>query len=122
MIPRPPRSTRTDTLFPYTTLFRSHLLPHRRRDIAELSRSGGGARFRRGARRRAAGRPGRQGGALRRFAETARPEVGRKETVGGGAGAYPPLRHPVRRRRGPAVSAVRGRWEERRVGKECQYV
>src|SRR3546814_18437865 len=26
MIPRPPRSTRTDTLFPYTTLFRS---PHR---------------------------------------------------------------------------------------------
>src|SRR3546814_8157960 len=27
MILRPPRSTRTDTLFPYTTLFRS---PHRR--------------------------------------------------------------------------------------------
>src|SRR3546814_13478943 len=25
MIPRPPRSTRTDTLFPYTTLFRSSL-------------------------------------------------------------------------------------------------
>src|SRR3546814_1989549 len=24
IIPRPPRSTRTDTLFPYTTLFRSH--------------------------------------------------------------------------------------------------
>src|SRR3546814_1747935 len=24
MIQRPPRSTRTDTLFPYTTLFRSH--------------------------------------------------------------------------------------------------
>src|SRR3546814_18799732 len=30
MIRRPPRSTRTDTLFPYTTLFRS-LLPFRRR-------------------------------------------------------------------------------------------
>src|SRR3546814_1390742 len=29
MIRRPPRSTRTDTLFPYTTLFRSH--PARRR-------------------------------------------------------------------------------------------
>src|SRR3546814_14802843 len=28
MIRRPPRSTRTDTLFPYTTLFRSH--PHLR--------------------------------------------------------------------------------------------
>src|SRR3546814_19992569 len=28
MIRRPPRSTRTDTLFPYTTLFRSDALPH----------------------------------------------------------------------------------------------
>src|SRR3546814_18938957 len=27
MIRRPPRSKRTDTLFPYTTLFRSHLRP-----------------------------------------------------------------------------------------------
>src|SRR3546814_5133473 len=27
MIRRPPRSTRTDTLFPYTTLFRSHIAP-----------------------------------------------------------------------------------------------
>src|SRR3546814_1147342 len=27
MIRRPPRSTRTDTLFPYTTLFRSRLEP-----------------------------------------------------------------------------------------------
>src|SRR3546814_8924702 len=27
MIRRPPRSTRTDTLFPYTTLFRSHYRP-----------------------------------------------------------------------------------------------
>src|SRR3546814_13848470 len=34
MIRRPPRSTRTDTLFPYTTLFRSgrgEVGPHRRR-------------------------------------------------------------------------------------------
>src|SRR3546814_7267677 len=28
MIRRPPRSTRTDTLFPYTTLFRSALVDH----------------------------------------------------------------------------------------------
>src|SRR3546814_13753699 len=28
MIPRPPRSTRTDTLFPYTTLFRSDFIAH----------------------------------------------------------------------------------------------
>src|SRR3546814_6367633 len=30
MIRRPPRSTRTDTLFPYTTLFRSRLRPYDR--------------------------------------------------------------------------------------------
>src|SRR3546814_2405086 len=30
MIRRPPRSTRTDTLFPYTTLFRSHASSVRR--------------------------------------------------------------------------------------------
>src|SRR3546814_6777164 len=29
MIRRPPRSTRTDTLFPYTTLFRSHIIVER---------------------------------------------------------------------------------------------
>src|SRR3546814_10183374 len=35
MIRRPPRSTRTDTLFPYTTLFRSQLSQpsHRRRSL-----------------------------------------------------------------------------------------
>src|SRR3546814_14539947 len=32
MIRRPPRSTRTDTLFPYTTLFRSPKVSNRRRD------------------------------------------------------------------------------------------
>src|SRR3546814_7812912 len=31
MIRRPPRSTRTDTLFPYTTLFRSETHPTKRR-------------------------------------------------------------------------------------------
>src|SRR3546814_6266055 len=34
MIRRPPRSTRTDTLFPYTTLFRSRQDPRRRPDGA----------------------------------------------------------------------------------------
>src|SRR3546814_2034289 len=56
MIRRPPRSTRTDTLFPYTTLFRSHGLrdclysyavrvlrsnTHRRRDQRRYLSSGG---------------------------------------------------------------------------------
>src|SRR3546814_6588058 len=33
MIRRPPRSTRSDTLFPYTTLFRSHLVQDIGREI-----------------------------------------------------------------------------------------
>src|SRR3546814_7133392 len=41
MIRRPPRSTRTDTLFPYTTLFRSHsrLLQASIRDRGDPRRS-----------------------------------------------------------------------------------
>src|SRR3546814_9244625 len=42
MIRRPPRSTRTDTLFPYTTLFRSRPaqeLLHRRRVLGRLERA-----------------------------------------------------------------------------------
>src|SRR3546814_20045740 len=37
MIRRPPRSTRTDTLFPYTTLFRS-LIEHRRLELHILEK------------------------------------------------------------------------------------
>src|SRR3546814_1126747 len=38
MIRRPPRSTRTDTLFPYTTLFRSsHAEPDQRRNANDDS-------------------------------------------------------------------------------------
>src|SRR3546814_5577578 len=40
MIRRPPRSTRTDTLFPYTTLFRSHEV-ERVDDGTGLRRDGG---------------------------------------------------------------------------------
>src|SRR3546814_2404643 len=36
MIQRPPRSTRTDTLFPYTTLFRSAFAKASRQLIADL--------------------------------------------------------------------------------------
>src|SRR3546814_13106597 len=46
MIRRPPRSTRTDTLFPYTTLFRSNL------DVVRLR---GNARIVEGGRRSLAG-------------------------------------------------------------------
>src|SRR3546814_18747902 len=36
MIRRPPRSTRTDTLFPYTTLFRSEEESYRRAEEAQV--------------------------------------------------------------------------------------
>src|SRR3546814_4193827 len=39
MIRRPPRSTRTDTLFPYTTLFRSYARPPRRLPLAPSRRA-----------------------------------------------------------------------------------
>src|SRR3546814_4081087 len=41
MIRRPPRSTRTDTLFPYTTLFRSAQANSRRAAAARRSGTGG---------------------------------------------------------------------------------
>src|SRR3546814_4996193 len=37
MIRRPPRSTRTDTLFPYTTLFRSHIFIVRGEDFERVA-------------------------------------------------------------------------------------
>src|SRR3546814_11645070 len=39
MIRRPPRSTRTDTLFPYTTLFRSHAVVPEARAYPSRSKS-----------------------------------------------------------------------------------
>src|SRR3546814_15638381 len=56
MIRRPPRSTRTDTLFPYTTLFRS-TLPLRLGHVPHERGAGGAARLQRRARQRAAAAP-----------------------------------------------------------------
>src|SRR3546814_12426027 len=39
MIRRPPRSPRTDTLFPYTTLFRSLVLPNETAQVLERVRA-----------------------------------------------------------------------------------
>src|SRR3546814_5220442 len=59
MIRRPPRSTRTDTLFPYTTLFRSPAVdrqPQRREDSAwPAARDGAAAPRRRHGRERRSG-------------------------------------------------------------------
>src|SRR3546814_14578458 len=89
MIRRPPRSTRTDTLFPYTTLFRA-ILPA---VAAVHDAAAGGAADRAPAAGEAAG------------AEQPLAAPGR----GGGA------RRPLARRPGQLVD----RSEERRVGKEC---
>src|SRR3546814_15175765 len=51
MIRRPPRSTRTDTLFPYTTLFRSRRLADAGLDVAHEAR--GAVRVARAAARHA---------------------------------------------------------------------
>src|SRR3546814_4549027 len=75
MIPRPPRSTRTDTLFPYTTLFRSRARPVR--GVRQGRLVGACLRQQRGRRTRlVVGQPGRQrahrrGGADRRGADPA---------------------------------------------------
>src|SRR3546814_13231713 len=117
MIRRPPRSTRTDTLFPYTTLFRS--------------RGGGadaaaGGRVAVGAARRRAKRYGRGTDAAR--APDVEPcRAGRALARGR---RKPAVRRDDRHRHEPAWTADRGRerrgaWppggrsEERRGGKEC---
>src|SRR3546814_3955696 len=76
MIRRPPRSTRTDTLFPYTTLFRSAGRADDREhpQAAEGDRGPGGGGARRSERRvrgpaRPADRERRQRGAARRRGE-----------------------------------------------------
>src|SRR3546814_14063086 len=53
MIRRPPSSTRTDTLFPYTTLFRSQILDPARpgRGVSGAASGGGCAQFRLSAER-----------------------------------------------------------------------
>src|SRR3546814_6188341 len=45
MILRPPRSTRTDTLFPYTTLFRSHLEQFSASDLHCVTHAGAQLRW-----------------------------------------------------------------------------
>src|SRR3546814_18154046 len=63
MIRRPPRSTRTDTLFPYTTLFRSHQKgdPHHYDGGSRSPRQVGQARNLRQQHRRGCATPNRVG-------------------------------------------------------------
>src|SRR3546814_5047188 len=95
MIRRPPRSTRTDTLFPYPPLFRSARQDHARRAAARLSRI-------RRARRRAYGADR----ARDRF-DAARAARDRR-----GAGGQDRQRAPARRHRLPDRLRRRARSEE----------
>src|SRR3546814_19315200 len=108
MIRRPPRSTRTDTLFPYTTLFRSGVVAAV--EQGDHPRQGGaeGVRAQRGAL-----------GAL----QVPDGEVldGPEQALRGGTEEAPGKRARLQRPGavGQARRAPGARSEERRVGKEC---
>src|SRR3546814_21083968 len=93
MIRRPPKSKRTDTLFPYTTLFRS-LRPHRQAERSVARRLAAGAALHRECRSGAAG-------------------SGRRRV------ALPPHPAPSHGSAHSAPEDKLSRSEERRVGKEC---
>src|SRR3546814_11628254 len=101
MIRRPPRSTRTDTLFPYTTLFRSHPAVEGRDQLVQDV-----------------------------VGELEAVALGREAQLVGAEGSRPPAHHqrPLVRSAGwgsscpaerVAMCATNVRSEERRVGKEC---
>src|SRR3546814_13810989 len=95
MIRRPPRSTRTDTLFPYTTLFRSAAVRHRFAHVDHLQSPN------RAVVRDKILQPTPDGGIGARF-------FGQHQRLLAG-GQADELR----------VEKIRRRSEERRVGKEC---
>src|SRR3546814_5150289 len=105
MIRRPPRSTRTDTLFPYTTLFRS--VRHRPAGGQALPRSSGGSAAAGLQRRRLSAGPEPADRPTAAFRIPARwPRLpaapGRQPPAAAGGGRYH-RRRPARRRPGRAL-------------------
>src|SRR3546814_5716642 len=99
MIRRPPRATRTDTLFPYTTLFRAR----RRAELAgPAADRGSGRQYAGQGAADAAGRRTRAQGRNDRRSLDRRPALGHSLPLGRDAG-------PARRRcgRDPRAEAVR---------------
>src|SRR3546814_16727505 len=108
MMLRPPRSTRPDTLFPYTPLFRSGLgvdIERGREWLHEM-----GDRLRERAELAAQGMASFVQGAARTM------RAGLQTSTGDGFEAVPALDHSPRREPTPGIAL---RSEERRVGKEC---
>src|SRR3546814_12575893 len=103
MIRRPPRSTRTDTLFPYTTLFRSPRFAHLARPCAD-----------RGARRHHR---------TQRLHQCDEQDEARRRAGRSVLGLVDVAdRGQTRRHQDPSADPARtggSRSEERRVGKEC---
>src|SRR3546814_15827580 len=110
MIRRPPRSTRTDTLFPYTTLFRSKVRPG----------AGGTGKFRHHVGRPGQATRGKKGGDEIMPAMLGKRFVDQLLRVGIG-GAAQRQRDRTERQLEQPVAAPRltVRSEERRVGTEC---
>src|SRR3546814_10954023 len=106
MIRRPPRSTRTDTRFPYTTLFRSP-------QAAEGRRPGGARLLCAGERGGCRGKECPGPGRVRRTAGKGERRIAAGFIV---ADAERPFKPGKCRRGGPPL-----RSEERRVGRVWQY-
>src|SRR3546814_10253434 len=108
MIRRPPRSTRTDTLFPYTTLFRSWRIGRRVSERAVLGKAAaralvgvpGGSRAGEKHQRRRAGRGGTIRAQVNRGRGSRADElaaVGLYRQVNVDAGGKPEIRHADRK-------------------------
>src|SRR3546814_12583144 len=108
MIRRPPRSTRTDTLFPYTTLFRSKRADPREIALPEGEVSGAGKMLLRDVQLLAIAEHRLICLNLSEAARTLPCDL----DIAAMDGAKPPCRKRIRRGFDP-------RSEERRVGKEC---
>src|SRR3546814_14036947 len=106
MIRRPPRTTRNDTLFPYTTHFRSELLPERGPHAACDGAGGPGAAHADG------------GGAGLHRAQRARRHGAAVRLRAGGVGEGTDADRGLQRLTLGAHRRAGGRSEERRVGKE----
>src|SRR3546814_16947578 len=123
MIRRPPRSTRTDTLFPYTTLFRSarlHLFPEASQRPYENSRQEPEVKASTEIDRKRAPNVGRSGAAFS-FADPWL--LLANAAIGNSPRKFQPQRARHRRPRpaciGRRMPAAITRSDERRVGKEC---
>src|SRR3546814_14795556 len=111
MIRRPPRSTRTDTLFPYTTLVRSRPGAQPLRPCpAAMELAPGEARDLTGHRRQGSDRPRRNGAGPRRGqrpdVDQARPGEARRAAMELAPGGARDAAGASRRRQGDVVAAM----------------